>query len=61
MQDGLLVGDHEWLVDYDSVTILGPFIVDIVDEDEYNSIIESDIELENRPPFKASSSWPFGD
>jgi hypothetical protein len=57
----LFDGEHDWLVDYDSITILGPFIVDIVDEDEYNSVIESDIELENRPPFKATEAWPFGD
>lgn len=54
-------GEHDWLVDYDGITILGPFTVDIVDEDEYNSVIETDIELTPRPPFEATSSWPFGD
>jgi hypothetical protein len=54
-------GEHDWLVDYVEITILGPFTVDIVDEDEYNSVIETDIELKPRPPFEATSSWPFGD
>lgn len=54
-------GEHDWQVDYDSVTILGPYIVDIIDEDVYNKVIEEDIKLENRPPFKATQSWPFGE
>lgn len=57
----LFDGEHDWLIEYDSITIYGPYIVDIVDEDEYNKVIELNIELKPRPPFKASSSWPFGD
>ena len=57
----LFDGDHEWQVDYDSITILGPYIVDIIDEDQYNVVIKENIELENRPPFKPTKAWPFGD
>lgn len=40
-------GDHEWQIDYDSVNILGPVKIDIVDEEHYNQIVE-----ENIQPFK---------
>jgi hypothetical protein len=51
-------GDHNWQVDYDSVTIYGPFKVDKIDEDVYNETIET-IELKPRPPFEATTAWPF--
>jgi hypothetical protein len=51
-------GEHDWLVDYDSVTIYGPFTVDKIDEDVYNSSIET-VELKQRPPFEATIAWPF--
>lgn len=51
-------GEHDWLVDYDSITILGPFVVDKIDEDVYNVSIEV-VELKPRPPFKATTAWPF--
>ena len=51
-------GDHNWQVDYDSVTIYGPFKVDKIDEDVYNETIET-IELKPRPPFVATTAWPF--
>jgi hypothetical protein len=49
----------DWEVEDDYVEILGPFQVDIVDEDEYNVIIEENIKLENRPKLDPNSSWPF--
>ena len=51
-------GEHDWEVEEDTITILGPFIVDKIDEDVYNEIIET-IELKPRPPFVATSAWPF--
>lgn len=53
-------GDHNWEVDYDSVNILGPFIVDKIDEDVYNESIQI-VELKPRPPFAATSAWPFSE
>jgi hypothetical protein len=54
----LFDGDHDWQVEEDTVTILGPFIVDKVDEDVYNVSIE-EVELKQRPPFEATTAWPF--
>jgi hypothetical protein len=51
-------GDHDWLVEDDSVTILGPFVVDKIDENVYNESIEV-IELKPRPPRDKTSAWPF--
>ena len=51
-------GDHKWEVEEDTITILGPFIVDKIDEDVYNESIET-VELKPRPPFVATSAWPF--
>ena len=50
--------EHEWEVDYESITILGPFVVDKIDEDVYNVSIEV-VELKPRPPFVATTAWPF--
>ena len=47
-----------WEVEGDTITILGPFVVDKIDEDVYNESIET-IELKQRPPFVATSAWPF--
>lgn len=41
-------GDHEWLVDYSTVTIYGPYTVDIIDGNDYN-VIEENITLNPRP------------
>ena len=49
----------DWIVDGDHVEILGPFKVDIVDEDQYNEVIEENIKLESRPKLDPNSSWPF--
>jgi hypothetical protein len=51
-------GDHNWLVEEDSITILGPFIVDKIDEDVYNESIEV-VELKQRPLTVATTEWPF--
>ena len=50
--------EHDWQVDYESITILGPYTVDKIDEDVYNESIET-IELKPRPPFVATTAWPF--
>ena len=51
-------GDHIWEVEEDTITILGPFVVDKIDEDVYNVSIET-VELKQRPPFVATTAWPF--
>ena len=51
-------GDHDWEVEEDTITILGPFTVDKIDEDVYNVSIET-VELKQRPPFVATTAWPF--
>jgi hypothetical protein len=51
-------GEHKWEVEEDTITILGPFVVDKIDEDVYNESIET-IELKQRPPFVATTAWPF--
>ena len=51
-------GDHNWEVEEDTITILGPFTVDKIDEDVYNEVIET-VELKQRPPFVATTAWPF--
>ena len=51
-------GEHDWEVEEDTVTILGPFTVDKIDEDVYNVSIEV-VELKPRPPFTATKAWPF--
>ena len=48
----------EWKVEDDYIEIIGPFKVDIVDDNEYNSNIEENIKLESRP-IDTNSSWPF--
>ena len=51
-------GDHKWEVEEDTITILGPFVVDKIDEDVYNESIET-VELKPRLPFVATTAWPF--
>lgn len=41
--------DHDWKIEDDRITINGPFTVDIVDEDQYNVIVESNIPLYPKP------------
>ena len=54
----VLEGDNNWQLEGDCITILGPFVVDKIDEDVYNESIET-IELKPRPPFVATTAWPF--
>ena len=49
----------DWMVEDDYIEILGPFQVDIVDEDVYNETIEENIKLESRPKIDSNSAWPF--
>ena len=51
-------GDHNCEFEEDTITILGPFVVDKIDEDVYNESIET-VELKQRPPFVATTAWPF--
>ena len=51
-------GDHNWEVEEDTITILGPFVVDKINEDVYNESLET-VELKPRPPFVATTAWPF--
>ena len=51
-------GDHNWEVEEDTITILGPFVVDKINEEVYNESLET-IELKPRPPFVATTAWPF--
>lgn len=46
----------DWQVEEDFVQITGPFIVDIVDENEYNVVIEENVQLQPRPKM---NNWPF--
>ena len=54
----LFDGEHDWQVEYDSITIYGPYTVDKIDEEVYNASIET-VELKPRPPFEATNAWPF--
>lgn len=49
----------DWEVEDDYIEIFGPFKVDIIDEEDYNVIIEENIELQPRPKLDPNSSWPF--
>lgn len=49
----------DWLIEEDYIEILGPFKVDIIDEDQYNVVIEENIELQPRPKLDPNSAWPF--
>lgn len=55
----LYAGAHDWQIEEDSTTILGPFVVDKIEETEYNKVIEENIELKPRPAFVGTSAWPF--
>ena len=55
----LVDGEHDWLIDYESITIYGPFEVDKITYSDYNIISEERIELKPRPPIDPNSAWPF--
>ena len=50
----------DWQVEDDYVEILGPFTVDIIDEDQYNTVIEENIVLQPRPKLDPNAAWPWG-
>ena len=49
-------GDHNLQIDYDSVNILGPVKIDLVDEENYNEVIEENIKPKVLDP---RTSWPW--
>lgn len=49
----------DWQVEDDYVEIIGPFTVDIIDEDDYNEVLEANIALESRPKLDPNNPWPF--
>lgn len=49
----------DWMVEDDYVEMYGPFQVDIIDEDQYNVVIEENIELQPKPKHNKSDAWPF--
>ena len=55
----LVDGEHDWLIDYESITIYGPYKVDKITYSDYNIISEEEIELKPRPPIDKNSAWPF--
>lgn len=55
----LVDGEHDWLIDYESITIYGPFKVDKITYSSYNIVSEEEIELKPRPPINPNSAWPF--
>ena len=58
----LVDGEHDWLIDYESITIYGPYKVDKITYSDYNIISEEEVELKPMPPRKPldpNSAWPF--
>lgn len=55
----LVDGEHDWLIEYESITIYGPFMVDKLTYSDYNIISEERIELTSRPLLDPNSAWPF--
>lgn len=55
----LVDGEHDWLIDYESITIYGPYKVDKITYSDYNIVSEEQIELKPRPPLDPNSAWPF--
>ena len=53
----LFDGEHDWLVDDDYVLIHGPIQIDIIEEDQYNQVLETGIDP--APDAVASNAWPF--
>lgn len=49
----------DWEVEEDFLEIIGPFKVDIIDDIDYNTVIEENIVLESRPKPDPNSPWPF--
>ena len=55
----LVDGEHDWLIDYESITIYGPYKVDKITYSDYNIVSEEEIELKPRAPLDPNSAWPF--
>jgi hypothetical protein len=53
----LFDGTHDWQVEDDYVIVIGPFKVDLCEDD--GTIIEENIELKERPPIDPNAAWPF--
>jgi hypothetical protein len=48
----------DWMIDDEYIEIIGPVQVDIVDEDQYNVVIQEDAPLPDRPA-PQPGFWPF--
>lgn len=55
----LVDGEHDWQIDYESITIYGPYEVDKITIVDYNVVSTERIELKHRPPLDPNSAWPF--
>ena len=49
----LVDGEHDWLIDYESITIYGPYQVDKITYSDHNIVSEEQIELKPNGPFPA--------
>lgn len=49
----------DWQIEDDSIEIIGPVQVDLVDETEYNTIIQENVPLEKHVSKPANTAWPF--
>ena len=50
----LFEGEHNWLIEDDCVNIIGPVQIDIVDDDQYNVVIEENV----KPLTYEPTGWP---
>ena len=55
----LVDGEHDWLIDFESITIYGPYTIDKITYTDYNIISEEQVELKPRKPLDPNSAWPF--
>lgn len=55
----LVDGEHDWLIDFESITIYGPYTVDKITYDDYSIVSEEQVELKPRGPVDPASAWPF--
>ena len=53
-------GDHNFIVEDDHIALLGPFVIDIVDDDNYGMVLnDQGIEQPERPQLDKNAAWPF--
>lgn len=50
-------GEHDWQIEDDYIIVLGPFKVDICEDD--GNVIEENVKLKPRPD--PNTSWPFSE